>query len=112
MATEIAAGRPQRQPTHPGKVLREIVVPELEKRSISISAFADHLGVSRNTVHAVLREARPVTPDVAARDRPHPAGARELDVQLPVHLPELPVRIKIGGCLRLGMGPRWWLSLP
>ena len=42
-------------------------MPELEKRSISISAFADHLGVSRNTVHAVLREARPVTPDVAAR---------------------------------------------
>jgi antitoxin HigA-1 len=67
MATEIPAGRPTRQPTHPGKVLRDIVVPALEKRGISISAFADHLGVSRNTVHAVLREARPVTPDVAAR---------------------------------------------
>ena len=61
------AERPARQPTHPGKVLRDIVVPELEKRGISISAFADHLGVSRNTVHAVMREARAVTPDIAAR---------------------------------------------
>lgn len=67
MATEIAAGRPQRQPTHPGKVLRDIVVPDLEKCGISISAFADHLGVSRNTVHAVLRESRAITPDIAAR---------------------------------------------
>ena len=64
---EINAERPQRRPTHPGKVLRDIVMPELEKRGITISAFADHLGVSRNTVHAILREARAVTPDIAAR---------------------------------------------
>jgi addiction module HigA family antidote len=64
---EINADRPTRQPTHPGKVLRGIVVPELEKRGISISAFADHLGVSRNTVHAILREARAVTPEIASR---------------------------------------------
>jgi addiction module HigA family antidote len=67
MATEIPAGRPLRQPTHPGKVLRNIVVPALEERGISISAFADHLGVSRQTVHAILRCDRPVTPDIAGR---------------------------------------------
>jgi addiction module HigA family antidote len=67
MANEIAAGRPMRQPNHPGKVLRNFVIPALEERGISISAFADHLGVSRNTIHAVLREARGVTPDIAAR---------------------------------------------
>ena len=67
MASEMAAGRPMRQPSHPGKVLRNFVIPALEERGISISAFANHLGVSRNTVHAVLREARGVTPDIAAR---------------------------------------------
>lgn len=64
---EIVAGRPERQPTHPGKVLRDIVMPALVKGGMGVSAFADHLGVSRNTLHAILRSARAVSPDIAAR---------------------------------------------
>ncbi len=67
MGSEYSAGRPQRQPTHPGKVMRDFVIPALEEHGLSISAFAEHLGVSRNTLHAILREARPLTPDVAAQ---------------------------------------------
>ena len=53
-----------RAPTHPGKVLREVVLPELE---ITQGEFADQLGVSRRTVSEILHERRPVTPDMAIR---------------------------------------------
>jgi antitoxin HigA-1 len=38
---------PSRRPTHPGAILREDVLPELD---ITQAAFANHLGVSRLTV--------------------------------------------------------------
>lgn len=53
-----------RAPTHPGKVLREVVLPEL---GITQGEFADRLGVSRRTVSEILHERRPVTPDMAIR---------------------------------------------
>ena len=67
MAIEIPAGRPQRQPTHPGKLLRDVVVPALRENGISVVAFAEHLGVTRQTIYAILRCERPVTPDIAGR---------------------------------------------
>lgn len=53
-----------RAPTHPGALLREVVLPEL---CITQGDFADLLGVSRRTVSEILHERRPVTPDMAIR---------------------------------------------
>jgi len=54
----------KRAPTHPGALLREVVLPEM---GITQGEFADRLGVSRRTVSEVLHERRPVTPDMAIR---------------------------------------------
>ena len=43
-----------RCPTHPGAILREDVLPQLT--GMSVSAFARNLGISRQTLHAVLAE--------------------------------------------------------
>ncbi len=53
-----------RAPSHPGALLREVVLPEM---GITQGEFADWLGVSRRTVSEVLHERRPVTPDMAIR---------------------------------------------
>ncbi|MEQ1555282.1 MAG: HigA family addiction module antitoxin [Gallionella sp.] len=53
-----------RKPTHPGAILREDVLPNL---GISVSAFANNLGVSRQTLHAVLSERSGVSPEMALR---------------------------------------------
>ena len=53
-----------RTPTHPGAILREDVFPEL---GVSVSAAARELGVSRQTLHRVLREQTAVTPEMAVR---------------------------------------------
>lgn len=53
-----------RMPTHPGAILREDVMPELD---ITQFELAKRLGVSRRTVSEILHERRPVTPDVALR---------------------------------------------
>ena len=55
---------PSRRPTHPGAVLREDVLPAL---SMTQTAFASRLGVSRLTVSEILHEKRPLTPEMAAR---------------------------------------------
>ena len=53
-----------RLPTHPGAVLREDVLPNL---GLSVSAFARSLGVSRQTLHAVLAERSGVSAELALR---------------------------------------------
>jgi addiction module HigA family antidote len=53
-----------RAPSHPGVLLREVVLPEL---GITQGEFADRLGVSRRTISEILHERRPVTPDMAIR---------------------------------------------
>ncbi len=55
---------PKRRPTHPGAILREDVLPHL---GMTQKDFADRLGVSRLTVSEIIREKRPVTPDMAMR---------------------------------------------
>jgi addiction module HigA family antidote len=55
---------PNRCPTHPGKLLRDIVLPALE---VSKSSIADHLGISRQTLYDLLAEKQPVTPQMAIR---------------------------------------------
>jgi addiction module HigA family antidote len=53
-----------RAPSHPGALLRDVVLPEL---GITQGEFADRLGVSRRTISEILHERRPVTPDMAIR---------------------------------------------
>lgn len=53
-----------RKPTHPGAILREDVLPEL---GLSVSAFSRSLGVSRQTLHAVMAERSGISPEMALR---------------------------------------------
>jgi addiction module HigA family antidote len=49
---------------HPGELLREDVVPALGR---SRTELARLLGVSRQTLHAIMTERAPVTPEMALR---------------------------------------------
>jgi len=51
-------------PMHPGELLREDVIPALGR---PLSEIARLLRVSRQTLHAILSEAQPVTPLMALR---------------------------------------------
>jgi addiction module HigA family antidote len=53
-----------RRPTHPGEVLRDIVLPEL---GLSISEAARQLGVSRQTLHSIMSGKSAVTAEMALR---------------------------------------------
>jgi addiction module HigA family antidote len=55
---------PKRCPTHPGALLREDVIPATGK---STAQIAQLLGISRQHLHDILRERKPVSPAVAAR---------------------------------------------
>jgi addiction module HigA family antidote len=55
---------PSRKPTHPGELFRDIVLPEL---GLSVSAAARELGVSRQTLHAVMSGRSAVTAEMALR---------------------------------------------
>src|SRR5712692_5574230 len=63
MNNKMLHGR-KRRPTHPGAMLREIVLPEI---GMNQGEFAAWLGVSRRTVNELLQERRPVTVDMAHR---------------------------------------------
>jgi len=51
-------------PAHPGEMLREDFMPDY---GLTASALASALGVSRQTIHELLREARAITPLMALR---------------------------------------------
>lgn len=51
-------------PMHPGELLREDVMPALGRTRAEIARL---LGVSRQTLHAILTERAPVTPEMALR---------------------------------------------
>lgn len=57
----VACGLPA---MHPGELLREDVIPAL---GLPVTEVARHLKVSRQTLHAILREEAPVTPAMALR---------------------------------------------
>jgi addiction module HigA family antidote len=54
----------KRAPTHPGDILREEVLPELE---LSVSEAARRLGVSRQQLHRILGCTHPITVEMALR---------------------------------------------
>ena len=49
---------------HPGELLREDVLPALGRTRAEIARL---LGVSRQTLHSILTERAPVTPEMALR---------------------------------------------
>ena len=51
-------------PTHPGEMLREDFMPDY---GLTATALAMALGVSRQTIHELLKEQRAVTPLMALR---------------------------------------------
>lgn len=60
----ISTRDPNRCPTHPGEILREIALPHL---GLPKTEIADHLGISRQTLYDILGEKQPVTPQMAVR---------------------------------------------
>ncbi|MGH9419219.1 MAG: HigA family addiction module antitoxin [Thermoanaerobaculia bacterium] len=62
---EYAAKQPSRmEPTHPGAILREDVLPAL---NLSVAETARQLGVSRQMLHSILAERSAVSPEMAVR---------------------------------------------
>lgn len=57
-------GKRTRRPIHPGEMLREDFMPDY---GLTVTALADALGVSRQTINEVLRERRVVSPSMALR---------------------------------------------
>ena len=55
---------PSMEPAHPGEILREDILPAL---SMSKTAVADALGVSRQALYDILNEKQPVTAEMAVR---------------------------------------------
>jgi addiction module HigA family antidote len=53
-----------RQPTHPGAILREDILPELE---ISKAGLARALDISRQLLYGILNEEKPITPETAIK---------------------------------------------
>jgi len=54
----------KRQPTHPGKIIKEDYLKPL---SLTITEMATTLGISRKTLSKILNERGTVTPDIALR---------------------------------------------
>jgi addiction module HigA family antidote len=54
----------KRQPTHPGKIIKE---DYLEPLSITIKDMSEYLGVSRKTLSKIINAKGSITPDMALR---------------------------------------------
>ena len=54
----------KRAPSHPGKLLSEIVLPATGKSKVEIASLR---GISRQTLYDILSEKAPVTPEMAVR---------------------------------------------
>jgi addiction module HigA family antidote len=63
--TAYAAKRdPSRCPSHPGALLREVVIPATGRSKAEIAGL---LRISRQHLHDILAEKKPVSPHVAVR---------------------------------------------
>ena len=63
MATDTQR-HPSIEPTHPGELLAEIVIPATGKSKAEIARL---LGISRQTLYDILNKKQPVTPAIAVR---------------------------------------------
>ena len=59
----MASDRPGFRPVHPGVIVKD----NIDALGITIDAFAEHIGVSRQTVHAVISGRSSVTAEMAVR---------------------------------------------
>ncbi len=59
--------RPSRRPVHPGAFLRRNVLPALGTKGVTMVGFAAALGVTRQSLYAVLNAQRAVSPEMAVR---------------------------------------------
>jgi addiction module HigA family antidote len=64
MTEHIVKTRPAWQPSHPGELLRDVLLPALR---LSVTDAARNLGISRQTLHAILSEKSAITPEMALR---------------------------------------------
>lgn len=64
MVEYLAKRNPNRCPSHPGALLREVVIPATGRTKVEIASL---LGISRQHLYDLLREAKPVSPAVAVR---------------------------------------------
>src|SRR3954466_16343449 len=64
MVEYIARRDPDRCPCHPGALLREDVIPATGKTKTEIARL---LGISRQHLHDILEEKKPISPEVAVR---------------------------------------------
>jgi addiction module HigA family antidote len=64
MAKYAAKRDPHRCPTHPGALLRQDVIPATGKSKTEIAAL---LGISRQHLHDILEEKKPISPATAVR---------------------------------------------
>lgn len=53
--------------THPGQVLKDLVLPGLREQGVPTTEVVRRLGIGRQTLYDVLEERRPVTPELALR---------------------------------------------
>ena len=56
--------QPSIEPTHPGEMLDEIVIPATGKKKVEIARM---LGISRQTLYDILEERQPITAPMALR---------------------------------------------
>jgi addiction module HigA family antidote len=59
----MASDRPGFRPVHPGVIVKD----NIDALGITIDAFAEHIGVSRQTVHAIISRRSSVTAEMAVR---------------------------------------------
>ena len=64
MTEYIAKQNPNRCPSHPGALLREDVIPATGKTKTEIARL---LGISRQHLHDIPEEKKPISPEVAVR---------------------------------------------
>jgi addiction module HigA family antidote len=64
MSEIFKAERPKHLPTHPGELLREVVLPAL---NMTVTEAAGRLMVSRQQLHSILTEKAGVSPEMALR---------------------------------------------
>jgi len=64
MTEYVSERNPKRCPTHPGRLLREDVIPATGRSKTEIASL---LGVSRQHLYDILLERKPVSPAVAVR---------------------------------------------
>jgi addiction module HigA family antidote len=59
-----AKRNPNRCPSHPGALLREDLIPATGKTKLEIARL---LGISRQHLHDIIKEKKPISPEVAVR---------------------------------------------